>query len=360
MTNVKIIGAGSIGNHLANAARSKNWNVIMCDIDTAALKRTKEEIYPMRYGKWDDSISLYSCNDVPKGDYDWIFIGTPPDSHMNLALEALQEKPKGILVEKPFATPDLSGCQELYELAIKENISVFVGYDHVVAESIPYFIKSTSAIGEILTLDVSFREHWQGIFNAHPWLEGPSDTYLGYWKKGGGACGEHSHALNLWQHFAHEIGAGRVTEVSACLDYVSDGKVEYDRLALLNLKTETGLVGRVVQDVVTKPSLKSARIQGVDSGVEWQCCVSPYSDIVTEIGKDEKEKVFEKNRPADFIQELNHLEANLGNSNKSPISIVRGLDSMLVIAAAHLSAKSGSVVEIDYSKGYINEALILK
>ena len=44
--NVLIFGAGSIGNHLANASRNLDWNVTIFDIDQKALKRTKEEIYP--------------------------------------------------------------------------------------------------------------------------------------------------------------------------------------------------------------------------------------------------------------------------------------------------------------------------
>jgi pyruvate/2-oxoglutarate dehydrogenase complex dihydrolipoamide dehydrogenase (E3) component len=43
---VKIFGAGSIGNHLANASRRLDWQVDVVDIDLAALKRMREEIYP--------------------------------------------------------------------------------------------------------------------------------------------------------------------------------------------------------------------------------------------------------------------------------------------------------------------------
>ena len=41
MFNVKIFGAGSIGNHLAHASRSLGWNVTICDVDQAALDRTR-------------------------------------------------------------------------------------------------------------------------------------------------------------------------------------------------------------------------------------------------------------------------------------------------------------------------------
>ena len=357
MTKLKVIGAGSIGNHLSNAARAKGWDVTLCDIDPDALERTRRDIYPGRYGAWDEAISLVSVKDAPRGGFDWIFIGTPPNSHIELALEALEERPTAILVEKPCATPDLAGCQALYDKAANAGVRIFVGYDHVVAKSTAHFMELARNTRDAQTLDVAFREHWQGIFNAHPWLAGPSDSYLGYWRRGGGACGEHSHALNLWQHIAHTIGAGRVTGVTATLDYVAYDGAEYDRLALLNLRTETGFVGRVAQDVVTRPPLKWARLQASNEALEWKCEASPYRDVVSQYGEKTNEQVFTKTRPEDFIQELTHLETALKNGADSPLSLDRGLDSMLVIAAAHMSAQQRCEVTIDYSKGYRHAAL---
>ena len=41
MYKVKVLGAGSIGNHLANASRRRGWQVAICDLDPAALARTR-------------------------------------------------------------------------------------------------------------------------------------------------------------------------------------------------------------------------------------------------------------------------------------------------------------------------------
>jgi predicted dehydrogenase len=365
MYRVKILGAGSIGNHLAHASRSVGWSVDICDIDPSALDRTKTEIYPSRYGQWDPEIGLYLSKHVPKGGYDFIFVGTPPDAHMTLALAAIDEKPKAILIEKPVCTPDLSNAKALVDKAASENVLCFVGYDHVVglASMRMSEILRSGVCGAIEVLDVEIREHWGGIFRAHPWLRGPQDTYLGAWKRGGGACGEHSHGLNLWQHSAHEIGAGRITEVSASADYVSDGAVDYDKLCQVNLRTENGLLGRVVQDVVTQPPRKWARAQGQDGYVEWYCGYKPGSDaVVSMLNKDGggvKEEVFVKTRPDDFIQELQHLETAVrsGDASASPISLSRGMDTMLVIAAVHRSAQLGKTVRIDYAKGYTPAAI---
>ena len=357
MYNVKIYGAGSIGNHLANASRRMGWDVTICDLDPAALQRTREEIYPARYGQWDESIHLCATNEAPREGFDLIFIGTPPDSHMDLAIQAIAEKPKAVLVEKPLCTPEMEKADELYSLARQTGVEVFVGYNHVVSSVVDKTLELIPHLGTTETLDVEFREHWGGIFTAHPWLEGPQDTYLGFWQKGGGASGEHSHAINLWQHLARSLGAGRITEVDASLEYVKTDNVDYDKLCLLNLRTENGLVGRVVQDVVTQPARKWGRIQGKDGyvditigsedRVQWQYGANP-----------QEEMLFKKTRPDDFIAELKHVESILkGGQGKSSISLECGLDTMLIVAAAHLANSRGRRVRIDYAKGYSLDAL---
>ena len=353
---VKIFGAGSIGNHMAHAARTLGWSVDICDVDPDALARTRDQIYPSRYGSWDQSIGLYDTATVPAGGYDLIVIGTPPDLHMSLALTALEERPAAILIEKPASTPLSDLDQQVYDRAQDLGVRVFVGYDHVVGQASHRFGQhvATGSPGTARTLDVEFREYWGGIFAAHPWLDGPADSYLGYWRRGGGALGEHSHALNMWQHMAHLVGAGRVVQVSAMLDIVSDGQAEYDRLAALHLVTENGLCGRVVQDVVTQPTRKWARLQGEHGYVEWIAGHEHGADaVIHATGNAPGEtELFHKTRPDDFIAELEHIERHVAEATPSPLDLSRGLDTMLVIAAAHRSHREQRAVRIDHQQGY--------
>jgi len=360
MYKVKVLGAGSIGNHLANASRRCGWQVAICDLDPAALERTRSEIYSSRYGAWDDAIELYPAADAPKSVYDLIVIGTPPDAHVDLAIEAIAEGPRAVLVEKPVCGPDLNRAQEMLDLARERGVQVFVGYDHVVGGAAVQALEQARGLDRIETLDVEFREYWGGIFAAHPWLDGPQDSYLGFWRRGGGASGEHSHAINLWQHFARELGAGRVSEVNATLEYVKNDLVDYDSLCLLNLRTESELVGRVVQDVVTEPPRKWARIQANDGYADLSIGFEPGVDRVESRQGDAApvQHTVEKTRPDDFIAELRHIEAVLeGRSDSEALHIERGLDTMLVVAAAHRSAAEGRTVHIDYSAGYTPAAL---
>ena len=62
--------------------------------------------------------------------------------------------------------------------------------------------------------------------------------------------------------------------------------------------------------------------------------------------------------PDDFIEELLHIESNMGCSVESPISLERGLETALVIAAAIKSSKERRTIKIDYSKGFNLSALI--
>jgi predicted dehydrogenase len=361
---VKIYGAGSIGNHLAHACRSKGWDVLMCDIDAEALERTREDIYPSRYGEWDPEIRLVRLANLPDEHFDLAIIGTPPDSHLNLTKEVLKTRPpKVLLIEKPLCTPSLEGAQEVVELQKTSGTFVAVGYNHTLTENTNRAaqILAGHTIGKPLTISAKFREHWGGIFAAHPWLNGPQDTYLGFLERGGGASGEHSHAINIWQHFAHVTGMGRIVEVSAMLDMVNDGKIRYDRICLANVRTESGFLGNIAQDVVTEPAEKAVRIQGTNGYLEWFVNLDTSHDAIRYWdGKTEvKEELIPKTRPDDFKGEIEHIENILSgaNSEDSPISLERGLDTMMVILAVHLSYEHRKTVRINYELGYQVESI---
>lgn len=369
---VKIYGAGSIGNHLAHACRNKGWDVLICDVDPEALERTKNDIYPARYGDWDEAIRLATLENLPDEDVDVAIIGTPPDSHLSIAKSVLTTRPpKALLIEKPVCTPSLEGAQEVLDMAHAAGTFACVGYNHTLTENTTRSAKilAENSIGHPVTISAKFREHWGGIFRAHPWLSGPQDTYLGFSERGGGACGEHSHAINIWQHFAYLCGMGRIIEVSAMLDVVvEDAGAKYDRVCLIHVKTERGFVGDIAQDVVTEPAQKMVRIQGSEGYLEWICNIESGRDaVISWNGKKQPFKeMIEKTRPDDFKGEIDHIEqilntplpggAGVGNRN-SPIALERGLDTMLVVAAAHLSNQQKHTVRINYDAGYRKEAL---
>jgi len=373
MASIKIVGAGSIGNHLCHACREQDHRVTLCDRDPEALRRTREKIYPQRYGAWDDEIRLADADRVAAEPFDVVIVGTPPESHIPIALSQLRDAPPRVLfVEKPLCPPDLAGCAELQAAAREAGTFVGVGFNHTLTRNTLLAERwlREQAIGEVVTLRSMTREHWGGIFGAHPWLRGPADSYLGFTERGGGALGEHSHAINIWQHFARVVGKGRICEVSAMLDMVEEQGARYDRIAQLHVRSEAGLVGTIAQDVITQPAKKWLRIEGRDGYVEWEVNSDSDHDAVRRCvatgggqgaaggpGKQEEIRI-PKTRPDDFRGEVEHIGALLaGDVEDSPVSLERGLETMLVIAAALRSHREGRRVRIDYSRGLGPESL---
>ena len=66
-----------------------------------------------------------------------------------------------------------------------------MGYDHVVGKAAVYaskIFRENFTLNKIDYIEVEIKEHWKGIFDAHPWLDGPKDSYLGDFKKGRCVC----------------------------------------------------------------------------------------------------------------------------------------------------------------------------
>lgn len=363
MAQVKVIGAGSIGNHLTHACRGLGWQVTLCDQDPQALRRSREQIYPARYGAWDPEIRTAGAEEIARDPFDLVIVGTPPDTHMPVALRQIRDAaPRLLLIEKPLCAPDLAGVDTLQSEAARAGCTVLVGFNHTLTANTRFAEQwlHTAPTGAPLALHAATLEHWGGILQAHPWLRGPADTYLGFTRRGGGAIGEHCHAINLWQHFAHLCGQGRILEVTATLDWVADQGANYDRQALLQVRTEQGLVGTIAQDVVTRPATKQVSIAFENGHLQWQASADPHHDAVLYRAGDQAltEHRIAKSRPDDFAGEARHLADLLADpSLVSPISLQRGADTMLVIAAALKSDAERRVVRIDYGAGYRAAAL---
>jgi predicted dehydrogenase len=146
------------------------------------------------------------------------------------------------------------------------------------------------------------------------------------------------------------------------LDYVDTDGCAYDRICQLHVKTESNLVGSIIQDVITEPSRKWARIQGDKGFVEWHINYRKDEDRIffAKSGAETQQTGFTKKRPDDFAGEIDHIDRLLSGADapvESPIYLDRGLETMLVVAASHMSARAKRPVHIDYTKGWTEKAL---
>ena len=355
---VGIFGAGSIGNHLAFSARKIGASVSVCDSSIAALERFKDEIYPSRYGTFDPEIKLVNRDSFLSDYYDVIFIGTPPDSHLELLKIAISAKPKIICIEKPVATPNLSEIKEFADILENAEPTILAGYNHRVGRNTAIALDylCTFPLGEIKFLESVVLESWDGILAAHPWLNGPEDSYLGFTERGGGATFEHSHGIDLWCFFANYLNLGDVVSLTAQASFVLNSfGGEYDESISIQLATENGIVGEVHQNVTEKNTKKWVEITGERGSIRSSVGVLPGVDKVRwESKADPKisiESQVNKPRYDDFDRELEVIKNIFSGeaTAKDPrLSAKSALKSALIGIAAISSAKANATAYLDF------------
>ena len=344
---VKVIGAGSIGNHLGHGCRTLGMDVTICDIDRSALERTRDVIYPNRYGSWDKAIRLATPDELSGEAFDIVIVGTPPATHLKVATAELETTRPGVmLIEKPLAHPSSADIAAFIDTSQQSDTRVLVGYNQRLKPNTKHFVQLSTALdlGQLKGLSSNMLESWDGILKAHFWMKSERDSYLAFTDQGGGALLEHSHALNLFLYLADVLGQGRVTDVVADIEWVTHEDGRYDRDSALSLTLESGLVGTVRQDLHTWPATKEA-IASFDKGtLVWS--MGDTSDRVehrSTSGDLVEAWDFPKTRPEDFIGELQHLQSVWENpTSESPIGLAEGVAVMDVILAAFESSRSGA------------------
>ena len=355
---VGIFGAGSIGNHLAFSSRKIGAVVTVCDTSLAALERFRNEIYPSRYGVFDSEIQLVTKDSFLDSYYDVIFIGTPPDSHLNLLVEAISAKPKIICIEKPVSTPNLSEIKRFAEILKTAEPKILAGYNHRVGRNtaIALDFLRTFPVGTIKKLESVVLESWDGILAAHPWLNGPEDSYLAYTNRGGGATFEHSHGIDLWCLFSDYLNLGDVRSLTAQASFVTNqAGGEYDESISIQLVTENGTVGEIHQNVTEKNVKKWVEITGDLGSIRTSVGVLPGIDQVTwKSSTDSKisiESQVRKTRYDDFDRELEEVLKIFTKSSGvtySNLSATSALKSALIGLAALESARSNKDAYLDF------------
>lgn len=355
MTTVKVIGAGSIGNHLAHGCRQQGWDVTIVDLSSEALERTRDTIYPSRYGSWDKDITLATPDTLGGQGFDIVIIGTPPATHLTIATAELQSNPPQVLlIEKPLSHPDQSAIRAFVELASASPTRVLVGYNQRYKRNTLAFLEKAKSLnlGKLQGLRSHMLESWDGILNAHFWMDSEKDSYLAFTEQGGGALLEHSHALNLFLLFANELDQGQAISVEATIDWVDHDAGLYDREATLAITFASGLSGEVRQNLYTWPAVKEAEAVFENGVLIW--AMGSDSDSVTHratSGELIESWNYPKTRPDDFEGEIAHLGELLANPTlESTLDLSHGLHVMEVALAAFESSATNRAISLETLK----------
>lgn len=357
MLTAKVIGAGSIGNHLTHALRNLGVQVTIVDVDKDALERTRNVIYPERYGSFDTSIKLAHPDDVGNTSFDLCVIGTPPDTHVVIATRELTLGHRALLIEKPLASPGLDILRQFASLVQESSTRVLVAYNQRLKHNTTAFIELArkNDLGNLVSISGRMREDWAGILKAHPWLSDATKSYLGHTSRGGGALYEHSHAVDFALFIAHELGQGRPTTVEARLDTVEHDTGTYDKEAALTITMASGLTVTVVQDLFTWPADKSLDAVFSSGELRWEMHGDHDTVRMSSTGSDSVITEFPKTRPDDFLPEIAHVIEllTLEVDEVSPLDFSEALYTSWTLEAALASHESGAPVVIQDLRGTV-------
>ena len=335
MKQILIIGAGSIGNHFANASRLIGMRVHMMDISLESLKRMKNKIYPMRYNKWDKKINLSSFTNYnlqKMTDIDLVVIGTPPQTHFDVYRKILKYVNfKKVLFEKPLCS--FTENDKKFTL-IKNKKNFFCGYNHSISESFLKFEKKIKKLKNIKLVDIKCNESWNGILKAHFWLKNEYDSYLGNYLEGGGALQEHSHGLHIAICIAKKFDYLKNFKVKHNTIMNTKNKKKYDysnniffQSKKLNINLEINLLA--------DPALKIAKVYHEAGSTEWIVNYKKNCDAIISYKKSGEKKInlFKKSRSGEFSNEIKHIFKI--NNNKdyymSNINLENAIDCMKII-----------------------------
>lgn len=331
---ILIFGAGSIGNHFANACSKLKYDVYVTDISTHALERMKNKIYPTRYKAWDKKIKLLPAHQVEDilncNVFDLVIIGTPPITHFKIFKKLGKFRIKNILIEKPLCT-----FQENPDLFSKNNkkTQIFCGYNHSVSKSFNYFIKKISN-KNINLVRINWNENWDGILKAHFWLRNEFDSYLGNYLNGGGAIQEHSHGLHLLVILAKFLKINiNFKNIQKNVLYKKNGRIKYDNYASLflkNNKTNFFLETNLIDSPTNKSVIAYFNKGFIKYIVNYK---SGYDAVIHRENLREKINLFKKNRTSEFLNEVRHIFSikNQKMYENSNISIKHGIETLKLI-----------------------------
>lgn len=323
---ILIFGAGSIGNHMAYASRQLDYDVFITDISQKSLLRMKNSIYPKRYKKWDHKIKIVDYKNIHLIDkkFDLIIIGTPPESHLSTYYFCKKNlRYSKILIEKPLTNYRNKLLQKFSKE--RNHQSIFCGYNHSVSKAFIYFEKEMQKLKKVEQINVSWKENWDGILNAHFWLKNVSESYLGNLKDGGGALQEHSHGLHLL-HIILKKRKINLSNSNIVSSYIMRNK-KYDIFFSIS-GYQNNILYNYQTDLITKPAEKTLSMYSDIYQLKLIFNSSKNRDtvILYEKNKIIKKKNFLKTRSSEFKNEIRYILNKKKKNEETNLSIKNAIE----------------------------------
>lgn len=334
--NILVFGAGSIGAHHIYAARKINCNVEFTDINPLQVDYLKKKLYPSRYKKWDDKVQYVSYKKIfsLKKKFDLIVLGVPPEHHIKLLINCIDNlRFKKILIEKPLCVFN----QNFINLKkIKNKNKIYCGFNHSISKSffkLSEIIKSKK-IGKITKIEINWKEDFNYVLKAHPWINSLKESYLSNINLGGGGCHEYSHAIHLGIILKKIIFNNLKFRLSKKIKFKKIKNNFYDFKSDIILKNKNNMI-KINIDTISKKIDKSITIFGNQGKLFWLRDMTNNQEKITlhdKNGKIKKSIKFKVYRKDDFINEHKNFYIKKNSRLIKNLNLDNSIETMVLIS----------------------------
>ncbi len=322
---ILICGLGSVGRrHLHNLVNLGIEDLILLRSGMSTLPDDELSGFPQE-GKLDEALERW--------EPDAVVISNPTSLHMELALPAAAAGCH-LFIEKPISH-SMEGLDVLNETLIETGKQVLVGFQfryHPGLKQVKRLIHD-GAIGKVVGVRVIWGEY---LPDWHPW-EDYRISYSARRDLGGGVVLTLCHPFDYLRWIL-----GEIVDVMAELSTSGLLELDVEDSADVIFRFESGAIGNVHLDYLTRPPNHSLEIIGTEGRLKWDnddgavqwwsTSTDAWLTITAPTG-------FERNHL--FIDEMRHFLSVLAGKEEPMCTLQDGIRTQQIIFAAHQSSLSG-------------------
>jgi predicted dehydrogenase len=330
---ILICGLGSVGRrHLRN--------LVTLGVEDLVLLRSGKSTLPE--DELTDFAQEYDLDEaLERWKPDAVIISNPTSLHMQMALPSAAAGCH-IFFEKP-VSHTMEGMDVLERTLIETGKQVLVGFQfrhHPGLKQVKRLIEG-GAIGEVIGVRVNWGEY---LPNWHPW----EDYRLSYSARrdlGGGVVLTLCHPFDYLRWIV-----GEIAEVTAELNISGTLELDIEDSAEVLLRFDSGVIGNVHLDYLTRPPNHFLEIIGTEGRLEWNnedgavrwwsTSTDAWLTITAPAG-------FERNHL--FLDEMRHFLRVIAGDDSPICSLQEGIKVLEIILAVHQSSSEGNRISLPLS-----------
>jgi predicted dehydrogenase len=326
--NVAVIGCGGIANyaHLPNLVKLEQVNLIAtCDIIEERAKQAASKFKVSKFfTDYKDVLELK--------DLDAVVVATPPDTHKEIAIEAMKSN-KHVFLEKPLAAT-LEDAYEIYKQWKKTNVKFAVGFclrHHGMFKYAKKLIEDNT-IGEPVAL-------WRVAIGTAIGVLPPVGWLVDKNKSGGMVVENTIHMIDSFIWFAGDI-------TSALAKYKTERKgISIEDNAYIIFTHKNGAFSSVLQSWTATHTYESWGIVGKGGTVSVRGYVLGSMEVSSR-NESSREVTIKEDPIVMYEKEMKDFVNSILDNKPTFASPLDGLKAMEAAVAAEKSSKEGKLVNL--------------